>query len=167
MPHVVVEYTANLRAEADVPALLQAINAYLIDQRTADGPVFPVGGIRSRAIELTDFCVADGQDPDDAFVHVRITIGAGRDAAVKQALHDGLFDTPEGAFRADPRDARLRAVDGSRRVQRERHLETQQPAHPRQAARRPMNAGPRVAPFAARTDASRPHRRCIASRRST
>ena len=98
MPHVVVEYTANLRAEAGIPALLSAINAYLIDQRTADGPVFPVGGIRSRAVELTDWCVADGQDPRDAFVHVRITIGAGRDAAVKQALHDGLFELLKAHF---------------------------------------------------------------------
>lgn len=98
MPHIVVEYTANLRAEADIPALLAAINAYLIEQHTPDGPVFPVGGIRSRAIALTDYCVGDGQEPDDAFVHVRITIGAGRDDAVKKTLHDGLFDLLKAHF---------------------------------------------------------------------
>lgn len=100
MPHVVVEYTANLRAEADIPDLLPKINAYLIAQRTAGGPVFPVGGIRSRAIELHDYCVADGQDDEDAFVHVRITIGAGRDEATKKALHDGLFELLKAHFAA-------------------------------------------------------------------
>ena len=48
MAHLIVEYTANLKAEADIPALLEKANDVLIEQ---DG-VFPIGGIRSRAIEL-------------------------------------------------------------------------------------------------------------------
>jgi hypothetical protein len=48
------------------------INATLIAQ---DG-VFPTGGIRSRAIELCDYRIADGS-ADDAFVHATL-IGAGR-----------------------------------------------------------------------------------------
>ena len=100
MPHVVVEYTANLRPEADIAALLPKINAYLIDRHTAAGPVFPIGGIRSRAIELEEYCVADGQDADDAFVHVRITIGVGRDEATRKTMHDGLFELLKAHFAA-------------------------------------------------------------------
>lgn len=73
MPHIVVEYTANIRDDARIPALLRTINATLI----AQGGVFPTGGIRSRAIELQDYCVADGTE-DDAFVHVTLKIGSGR-----------------------------------------------------------------------------------------
>ena len=100
MPHVVVEYTANLRAEADIPALLRDINAYLIAQRTDAGPVFPIGGIRSRAVRLDDYCIADGGDPDDAFVHVAMTAAAGRDAATMKRIHDGLFDLLKSHFTA-------------------------------------------------------------------
>ncbi len=100
MPHIVVEYTANLRPEADIAQLLPKINAYLIEQRTAAGPIFPTGGVRSRAIALEDFCVADGSNADDAFVHVRITVGAGRDETTKKRVYDGLFDLLKAHFGA-------------------------------------------------------------------
>ncbi|MCA8285936.1 5-carboxymethyl-2-hydroxymuconate Delta-isomerase [Burkholderia vietnamiensis] len=86
MPHIIVEYTANIRDDAHVPALLRTINATLI----AQGGVFPTGGIRSRAIELHDYCVADGTH-DDAFVHVTLKIAAGRSDATKKAACDALF----------------------------------------------------------------------------
>ena len=46
MPHFVVEFTANLEAEGDIPGLLKKANDTLI----AQGGVFPTGGIRSRAV---------------------------------------------------------------------------------------------------------------------
>ncbi len=98
MPHIVVEYTANLGPAADIAGLLGQINRYLIALRTDAGPVFPVGGVRSRAIALTDFCIGDGSLADAAFVHVRITIGAGRDEAVKKRMYDGLFDLLKSHF---------------------------------------------------------------------
>lgn len=95
MPHITVEYTANLKPEADIPGLLAKINGVMIAQ---DG-VFPVGGIRSRAIELADYRVADG-GADDAFVHVTVKIGAGRDEAVKKRAFDALFETIRAHFAA-------------------------------------------------------------------
>lgn len=93
MPHLIVEYTANLKAEADIPTLLRKANRVLIDQ----GGVFPTGGIRSRAMELTDWCMADGED-DYAFVHVTLKIGAGREEAVKRKVCDQLFETVKAHF---------------------------------------------------------------------
>jgi len=86
MPHLTVEYTGNLGPQADIPALLRKANAVLI----AQGGVFPIGGIRSRAIRLDDFCVADGT-ADDAFVHLTLKIGAGRSAEQKRQAGDALF----------------------------------------------------------------------------
>lgn len=86
MPHLTVEYTGNLGAQADIPALLRKANTVLI----AQGGVFPTGGIRSRAIRLDDFCVADGT-ADDAFVHLTLKIGAGRSAEQKTKTGDDLF----------------------------------------------------------------------------
>lgn len=95
MPHIIVEYTANIRDDARIPVLLKSINETLI----AQGGVFPTGGIRSRAIELQDYCVADGT-ADDAFVHVTLKIGAGRDDATKKAACAALFDAIKAHFEA-------------------------------------------------------------------
>lgn len=87
MPHLIYEYTDNLgAAEADIPGLLKKSNQVLI----AQGGVFPIGGIRSRAVCLSDYCVADGE-ADDAFVHATLKIGAGRSAEIKQKTGEELF----------------------------------------------------------------------------
>lgn len=86
MPHLTYEYTANLAADADIPGLLRKSNQVLIAQ---DG-VFPTGGIRSRAVRLEDYCVADGT-ADDAFVHATLKIGAGRSEEAKKKTGDELF----------------------------------------------------------------------------
>ncbi|HRH73894.1 MAG TPA: 5-carboxymethyl-2-hydroxymuconate Delta-isomerase [Zoogloea sp.] len=86
MPHLIYEYTDNLKAEGDIPGLLRKTNQVVLDQ----GGVFPKGGIRSRAICLADYCVADGS-ADDAFVHLTFKMGAGRTAEEKQKVGDELF----------------------------------------------------------------------------
>lgn len=93
MPHFIVEYTDNIRADADIPGLLRKINAVLMAQ---DG-VFPTGAIRSRAICLTDYFIADGT-VDDAFVHATLKIGAGRDPTTKKKACDALFATITSHF---------------------------------------------------------------------
>lgn len=88
MPHLTYEITCNLDVpEADIPGLLQKSNQLLI----AQGGVFPTGGIRSRVIWLRDYCIADGSQADDAFVHASLKIGAGRSEAEKKKACDALF----------------------------------------------------------------------------
>jgi 5-carboxymethyl-2-hydroxymuconate isomerase len=93
MPHIVIEYTANLGAQARIPALLKTVNQTMIAQ---DG-VYPTGGIRSRALRLDQYRMADGA-ADDAFVHVTLKIGSGRSAAVKKQTCDALFDAIKAHF---------------------------------------------------------------------
>lgn len=87
MPHVIVEYTDNLGDGADIPGLLRKLAAKLADS----GGAFPLGGIRVRAIRLSEYVVADGED-DYAFVNATAKIGAGRDAAFKQVFFGELFE---------------------------------------------------------------------------
>ncbi|QDF98046.1 5-carboxymethyl-2-hydroxymuconate isomerase [Azoarcus sp. DD4] len=94
MAHLIFEYTANLRAEGDIPGLVRKANQVMIAQE-----VFPVGGIRSRAIELADYCVADGS-ADDAFVHATVKIGAGRSPEARQKTGDELFEMMKAHFAA-------------------------------------------------------------------
>jgi 5-carboxymethyl-2-hydroxymuconate isomerase len=86
VPHFFLEYTDNIKSEARIPELLRKVNAILM----AQGGVFPTGGIRSRAIELKDYAIADGA-ADYAFVHATLKIGAGRSEAEKKKACDELF----------------------------------------------------------------------------
>ncbi len=93
MPHFVLEYTTNIKSEARIPELLAKVNAILM----AQNGTFPIGGIRSRAIELQDYCIADGQ-ADYAFVHCNLKIGAGRSDREKQKVCEQLFEAIKGHF---------------------------------------------------------------------
>jgi 5-carboxymethyl-2-hydroxymuconate isomerase len=86
VPHFIVEYTANIKEELDIPALLRQVNETLI----AQNGVFPIAGIRSRAIELVDYCIADGRS-EYAFVHATLKIGSGRSASTKAKVCEELF----------------------------------------------------------------------------
>ncbi|MER2010116.1 MAG: 5-carboxymethyl-2-hydroxymuconate isomerase, partial [Psychrobacillus sp.] len=77
MPHFIVEYTDNLKEDINVEQLLKDVHQILI----ARNDTFPIGGIRSRAIELTDYQVADGLE-DDAFVHATLKISSDLPAAI-------------------------------------------------------------------------------------
>ncbi|WP_158734760.1 5-carboxymethyl-2-hydroxymuconate Delta-isomerase [Alteribacillus sp. YIM 98480] len=93
MPHFIVEYTNNLREDGEIKNLLKKINKILIERRD----VFPIGGIRSRAIELQDYVIADGTE-DDAFVHAQLKIGTGRSQAEKTEACDAIFEEMKQHF---------------------------------------------------------------------
>ena len=86
MPHIWIEYSANLRPEIDVRALMKTVQDTAID----DGSVFPLAGARTRAICIDDYLIVDGH-PDNAFVHVTLKIGHGRDEAVKKRAGERIF----------------------------------------------------------------------------
>lgn len=95
MAHLIFEYTDNLpRDAADIPGLLRKANHVLLDQG-----LFPPGGVRSRAIRLEDYCVAEG-DHDDAFVHATVKIGAGREPEAVRRTAEALFDMMKDHFQA-------------------------------------------------------------------
>ena len=86
MPHIIVEYSANLRDEIHLDALLERLH------RTAlETGIFPIGGARTRAAERSHYRIADGH-PDNGFVHVMLRIGHGRDAKAKAEAAGRIFD---------------------------------------------------------------------------
>lgn len=99
MAHLTLEYSANLRAGGDFPALCRKLAAAMAVQRDGDQPVFPIGGIRVRALPCEDYCIADGA-PDAGFVHANLKMGAGRSAAVRTATGDALFAVLKQHFAA-------------------------------------------------------------------
>ncbi len=85
MPHLIVEYSANIEQALDLPVLMRALK----EGAVATG-VFPLGGIRVRGARRDHYDIADG-DVDNAFVHLQARIGAGRDEATRSAAADALF----------------------------------------------------------------------------
>ena len=94
MPQFILEYTSNIKASADIASLLKKVNDVIIGQ---EGGIFPPGGTRSRAIELTEYRMADGAE-DYAFVHATFKIGAGRTDAQKKRVCEDLFEMMKAHF---------------------------------------------------------------------
>ncbi len=85
MPNVVVEYSANIAAEADIPGLVKAIAETVIAADFA-----PTAGIRVRAYRCDDYFIADGK-PEYAFVSINARLAKGRPEADKQRAFDAVF----------------------------------------------------------------------------
>ena len=85
MAHLVVEYSANLRDQFDLGSFLKAIH----EAALATG-VFPIGGIRTRAYEARDYVIADAH-PDNAFVHISLKVGHGRDVETRRRACEAIF----------------------------------------------------------------------------
>ncbi len=90
MPHLTLEYTANL--EFDIQPLLARLHEELV----ATGAV-NLKGIKSRAVRHTDYRVADG-DPAYAFVHVGLLIREGRPVDIQQEAARRVMEVLKAAF---------------------------------------------------------------------
>ena len=85
MPHLIIEYSANLEDSLNLDGLMTKLR----DQAVASG-VFPLAGVRVRAARRDRYLVADGA-PDNGFVHLTARIGHGRDAATRRLAAEALF----------------------------------------------------------------------------
>jgi 5-carboxymethyl-2-hydroxymuconate isomerase len=84
MPHLVILYTPQLDAEADMGALCRCLADTMLTVKDETGrAVFPVGGTRVLAYPAAHSAVADGSG-DHAFCYLNLRMGRGRSDAVKQ-----------------------------------------------------------------------------------
>ena len=91
MPHLDIQYTANLEADADMTGLCRALTATLVGLRNdADEPVFPLTGTRVMAWPAAHYAVADGA-PDRAFIYLLLRIKPGRSVAIKKKAGDAVL----------------------------------------------------------------------------
>lgn len=86
MPHIVIEYSAGLGSRVDLPALLVQVH-----QAALATGVFPIGGVRTRAYSAENYLIADGH-PDNAFVHLTVRVGQGRDLETRNRACKAIFD---------------------------------------------------------------------------
>ena len=86
MPHIIVEYSSNLREKIAPQRLVDVLH-----EAALTTGVFPIGGLRTRAAERSVYRIADG-DAANGFVHVVLRIGHGRDADTKMRAARIVFD---------------------------------------------------------------------------
>lgn len=86
MPHFIIEYSANLDNELDISEFVRVIH----EAALATG-IFPLKGIRTRAVRRDRYRIADGH-PDNAFIHLLARIGHGRTLEIKKAGGQAIFN---------------------------------------------------------------------------
>ncbi|HTR09331.1 MAG TPA: 5-carboxymethyl-2-hydroxymuconate Delta-isomerase [Paraburkholderia sp.] len=98
MPHLTLEYSANLAGAESIGQLCEALAHVLDAQRDETGArVYPRGGIRTRALRCEHYFIADG-NPGNAFMHGCLKIGAGRSPSVRKATGEALFEAMKQHF---------------------------------------------------------------------
>ncbi len=98
MPHVVVLYTSNLEAEANMSVLCRSLADAMLGVRDEAGkPVFPTGGVRVLAYPTAHHAVADSSG-DYAFCYFHLRMARGRSAATQQAAGQALTDAARAHF---------------------------------------------------------------------
>jgi 5-carboxymethyl-2-hydroxymuconate isomerase len=87
MPHLIVEYSANLEKRIDIPDLVRKVHTATL----ATG-VFDPASVRTRAERREHYAIADGH-PDNSFVAVSVRIASGRDAETRKRIGKTIFDS--------------------------------------------------------------------------
>ena len=100
MPHLVVLYTPNLEAEADMSGLCRKLaDAMLAVRDEEDKQVFPTGGTRVLAFAANHYAVADSQR-EYAFVYLNLRMGMGRSLATQQRAGEAVTAVARAHFDA-------------------------------------------------------------------
>ena len=92
MPHLTIEYSANIENGADLSALCRALHRALIDSG-----LFEPGAIRVRARPCPHYAIADLM-AENGFADMTLRLGAGRSEADKARIGKALLAVAETHF---------------------------------------------------------------------
>ena len=85
MPHFTLEYSADLDAVIDIGAVCEVVRRAAVETG-----MFPLGGIRVRAIRCAHYAIADGR-AGTGFLDMLLRIGDGRALEARQAAGAHIF----------------------------------------------------------------------------
>ncbi len=85
MPHFTIEYSANLDAKLDMAEVVE-----IVRKAAVETGIFPVGGIRVRALRCEHYAIADGK-PHYGFLAMLLRLGEGRDLAARKKAGEHIF----------------------------------------------------------------------------
>jgi 5-carboxymethyl-2-hydroxymuconate isomerase len=85
MPHLILEYSANVARAVDIDELVLAVHRAALDTGIAE-----LDALRTRAVARDHYAIAD-LHPDNMFLAVVARLGAGRSDEDKHRLLDALL----------------------------------------------------------------------------
>ena len=85
MPHFTIEYSANLDDRLDIGAACEVVRKAAVETG-----IFPLGGIRVRAIRCEHYAIADARQ-DYGFLDMVLRIGEGRDLPTRKTAGEHVF----------------------------------------------------------------------------
>ncbi|GEC55203.1 5-carboxymethyl-2-hydroxymuconate isomerase [Bradyrhizobium japonicum] len=85
MPHFTLEYSANLDDLVDMGAAVE-----LVRRAAVETGIFPLGGIRVRAVRCEHYAIADGRE-NYGFLDMVLRLGEGRDLATRKKAGEHIF----------------------------------------------------------------------------
>jgi 5-carboxymethyl-2-hydroxymuconate isomerase len=87
MPHFTIEYSANLDDAVDISEVCE-----IVRRAAVETGIFPVGGVRVRAIGCKHYAIADGRN-DYGFLAMLLRLGEGRDLTARKKAGEHIFRT--------------------------------------------------------------------------
>ena len=85
MPHFTIEYSGKLDARVDMGKVVEVVRKAAVETG-----IFPLGGIRVRAIPCEHFAIADGS-AHFGFLDMVLRLGEGRDLATRRQAGEHIF----------------------------------------------------------------------------
>lgn len=85
MPHFTLEYSANLDDRLDMAEVVE-----IVRKAAVETGIFPLGGIRVRAVRCEHYTIADGRS-EFGFLDMVLRLGEGRDLAARKKAGDHIF----------------------------------------------------------------------------
>ncbi|MGY3293078.1 5-carboxymethyl-2-hydroxymuconate isomerase [Bradyrhizobium sp. LM3.6] len=129
MPHFTIEYSANLDSRLDIGAVCE-----IVRKAAVETGIFPLGGIRVRAVRCEHYAIADARQ-DYGFLDMVLRIGEGRDLKTRKTAGEHVFPSALPTSRSRLCSQQIRFVVRHADQRQGHQLETQQ--HPR----RPESGG--------------------------
>src|SRR5580698_10940543 len=85
MPHFTLEYSANLETRTDIGKVVEVVRKAAVETG-----IFPLGGIRVRAVRCENYAIGDG-NPDFSFLDMVLRLGEGRDLPTRRTAGEHIF----------------------------------------------------------------------------
>jgi 5-carboxymethyl-2-hydroxymuconate isomerase len=85
VPHFTLEYSANLDDRVDMAEVVE-----IVRKAAVETGIFPLGGIRVRAVRCEHYAIADGRS-EFGFLDMVLRLGEGRDLATRKKAGERIF----------------------------------------------------------------------------
>jgi 5-carboxymethyl-2-hydroxymuconate isomerase len=93
MPHIVIEYSDNLKTKVKESEITKKLHKTVIDSG-----LFSPEAVKARSVSYSDYVLPEGSK---SFIHITVSILEGRSTGQKASLSNNVFNTAKKAVTCD------------------------------------------------------------------